>query len=115
MDFVEKLSRRVGEPQAFSLVRHLGRNAFQSLGWPSKKLESWRYSPTQRLQIEITPQINNTYSSTNLDLNEITTSSGTIPSSIKKLIEDYSHPDFYQLITLNGTNCFSLAVPCSFY
>lgn len=54
----EQLNQRVGEPQAYALIRSLAAKQFTALHWPTKKLEAWRYSPVQRLQSEHIPQIN---------------------------------------------------------
>lgn len=56
LKYIEKLNRRSGEPQAYTLIRSLGSKAFSQLGWPSKKLENWRYSPVNRLQDDFIPQ-----------------------------------------------------------
>lgn len=48
----EQLNQRVGEPQAYALIRSLAAKQFTALHWPTKKLEAWRYSPVQRLQSE---------------------------------------------------------------
>lgn len=51
------LNQRSGEPQAFHLIRTLGMKAFEELGWPNKKLEAWKYSPTRRLTEAYEPEL----------------------------------------------------------
>lgn len=111
---MEKLNQRLAEPQAFSLIRQMGRKEFEKLGWPTKKWESWRYSPAHKLQLAFKPQldlhtkVNSAVSS--LDTTNASTSS-TLPSilmgtitenEIQSIIAKWSHPEMAVLMTVNG-------------
>lgn len=96
IDESNKLNQRTGEAQAFSLIRNLGARTLKTLGWPNKKLESWKYSPTQRFQFEFSPQIKVKKANNNKHpiLNH------------EELIKEYSHSQFHHIITFNGEILF---------
>jgi Fe-S cluster assembly protein SufD len=90
----EKLNQRVGEPQAFTLIRSLAAKNFENLSWPSKKMEAWRYSPVQKLQTEFTPQLTST--SSHID------SSRTDSLIVESMSSAITNPHFKTIIIYNG-------------
>jgi Fe-S cluster assembly protein SufD len=87
LKFNQKLNQRSGEPQAHTLIRLLGSKALTQLGWPSKKLEPWRYSPVQRLQKNFIPALSQNTEG---------------PWNVKQLVEKWSSDDFSTIIVENG-------------
>lgn len=86
LNHIEKLNKRPGEIQAHVLIRNSGAIALTQLGWPSKKSESWRYSPVQRLQQDFKPQtsVNSVIEAPLVDLT--------------KLLKQWSSENFYHVI-----------------
>jgi len=96
----EKLNRRVGEPQAYLLIRSLAAKNFEILNWPSKKMESWKYSPVQKLQTEFTPQIDEKNSEKSSKDFILTFESLNI--EIKNYLNSITNTHFESIIIYNG-------------
>lgn len=96
----EQLNQRANEPKAHALIRAQAAKQFSALNWPTKKLEAWRYSPTQRLQVEYTPQIN----VTNLKTFDKTpdTNSSSIEGDLRSFLSSITNTHFESIIFYNG-------------
>lgn len=87
LNYANQLNQRVGEPQALPFIRSFGRQALSKLGWPTKRLENWRYSPVARLQAPYLPQMN---------LTELA------QPDVNKLLAEHSSPAFSAIVCFNG-------------
>lgn len=87
LKYANQLNDRTGEPQGYQLIRNLGLKAIEKLGWPTKKLEGWRYSPVQRLSADFIPQLKN-QTAEKIDVAEI--------------LNTWSDPSLSAIISVNG-------------
>jgi Fe-S cluster assembly protein SufD len=87
-----KLNKRVGEPQAFELLRSFGQKFLETKNWPTRKDDEWKYTPTQIFSTnEFIPSIKK-----QSPLDE------TLKLLCQKQIDLNSFKDSYNLVFING-------------
>lgn len=90
---LEKRNAKRGEPQGLQLMRQLATRRFESLGWPQKQNENWKYSPISRLKKKFEYDDN---SNDNVDENQ-----GSVPDK-EQIRAQWSSSGFHLILLFNG-------------